>query len=358
MSAVRVLSLLIVLAYGVKQDELNQTVPEGFPEDFDCPMRQLALEFAIEIQPFLSKDKLQEIADALNGAQESVNKSCVTVPTDWKLQHTLPPKWDDLYITDDTPRIYVDFYKGNDNNDGSIQSPLKYLDFAVEMVRNHYGSKIYKRIILREGRHYLRKTINITPEDNNLLITNYNKELVELSAAIPLICKWQQSSFNDSVYQCQVTADIDDIMGLRVNGTRAIRARYPNGNPEIDGFCSEITAKAWIPPSCKIGPEIEYWPYQPLRNDSAENWFQQYQLGVGGCCNVFTPNAGYWCGNHTQGGGAFPYRIPSGLVYDSSILPNAPYANVDGAVIQAWRPGIDYNNPLFIFIDDEIDDHK
>ena len=30
-------------------------------------MRQLALEFAQNIQPFLSKDQLQEIADALNG---------------------------------------------------------------------------------------------------------------------------------------------------------------------------------------------------------------------------------------------------------------------------------------------------
>ena len=32
----------------------------------DCPMRQLALEFAQEIQPWLTTTSLQEIADALN----------------------------------------------------------------------------------------------------------------------------------------------------------------------------------------------------------------------------------------------------------------------------------------------------
>ena len=33
-----------------------------YPPSFDCPMRQLALEFAQNIQPFLSLDQLQEIA--------------------------------------------------------------------------------------------------------------------------------------------------------------------------------------------------------------------------------------------------------------------------------------------------------
>eukprot|EP01084_Bolivina_argentea_P179204 309680_1 len=38
-----------------------------FPASFDCPMRQLVLEYAQHIQPHLAKNKLQEIADALNG---------------------------------------------------------------------------------------------------------------------------------------------------------------------------------------------------------------------------------------------------------------------------------------------------
>ena len=70
---------------------------QTYPEDFDCSMRQLTLEFAMNIQPFLAKDKLQEIADALSGAQESVNKKCVTTPSFYNNnkeipQHTLPPE--------------------------------------------------------------------------------------------------------------------------------------------------------------------------------------------------------------------------------------------------------------------------
>eukprot|EP01083_Nonionella_stella_P220702 789342_1 len=68
----------------------------AYPEDFDCPMRQLALEFAMDIQPYLAADQLQEIADALNGSPESVNKSCVTVPANWKKKYRTPPTWDDL----------------------------------------------------------------------------------------------------------------------------------------------------------------------------------------------------------------------------------------------------------------------
>merc|ERR1719400_449226 len=84
---------------------------------------------------------------------------------------------------------------------------------------------------------------------------------------------------------------------------------------------------------------MEYYPSTPARDDSTQGFFERYQLGVGGCCDHFHPHAGYWCGNVSQGGGAFTYRIPSGLKYDAKILPNAPYANPTGAVIQAWRPG-------------------
>eukprot|EP01084_Bolivina_argentea_P003489 6560_1 len=112
---------IVALAYGGP----NTFIP---PEDFDCPMRQLALKFAMTIQPFLAADKLQQIADALNGAKEAVNRSCVSVPTDWKLKKTLPPSWDDLNDDDNIASIYVDFIRGNDANDGSIHSPLQHLD--------------------------------------------------------------------------------------------------------------------------------------------------------------------------------------------------------------------------------------
>lgn len=73
------------------------------------------------------------------------------------------------------------------------------------------------------------------------------------------------------------------------------------------------------------------------------NEFQLYEEGQGGCCAGFTPAEGYWCSSKTSGGGAFTYRIPSGITLGNrsavKILPNTPYADAKGAVFQAWRPG-------------------
>ena len=46
--------------------------------DFDCGMRELALEYAIEINPNLSMQQLQYIADALNGSPEKIDNCTIT----------------------------------------------------------------------------------------------------------------------------------------------------------------------------------------------------------------------------------------------------------------------------------------
>jgi hypothetical protein len=64
--------------------------------------------------------------------------------------------------------------------------------------------------------------------------------------------------------------------------------------------------------------------------------FEYYEEGKGGCCAGFTPSEGYWCSSKTSGGGAFTYRIPSGMTIPSETLPNSPYKSAVGAVVQAW----------------------
>lgn len=130
--------------------------------------------------------------------------------------------------------------------------------------------------------------------------------------------------------------NISSIRGLRINGMRSIRARYPNADPEM-GFGSTLNAKSWVPPTLPTKPDKEVNPDKPMRNSS--NSFQKYQLGIGGPCKDFTPPAGYWCGSATSGGGAFTYRVPSGMIADKSVLPNSPYKNLVGGVVQTWRPG-------------------
>lgn len=54
-------------------------------------------------------------------------------------------------------------------------------------------------------------------------------------------------------------------------------------------------------------------PSTPLRNDSAQGFFQTFRIGVGGACSQrFTPQASYWCSDNSQGGGPGPYEAPVG----------------------------------------------
>ena len=134
------------------------------------------------------------------------------------------------------------------------------------------------------------------------------------------------------------------VHGLRgVDGARLIRARYPNADPE-QGFGSGLRASSWTAPQATqhIQPTHQYRPAQPYRNSSYS--FEYYQGGWGGICAVpgfgffETPGSMYWCGNQTEGGGAFTWRTPYGMQVDSATLPHLPYADTTGAVVQAWHP--------------------
>ena len=49
---------------------------------------------------------------------------------------------------------------------------------------------------------------------------------------------------------------ITSVPGLRLNGGRMIRARYPNGNPEL-GFGGNFNALSWTPQSAPRVPDIQ-----------------------------------------------------------------------------------------------------
>lgn len=148
--------------------------------------------------------------------------------------------------------------------------------------------------------------------------------------------KWEAvNTKTANIYKADLSStEIGSVPGLRVNGKRAIRSRYPNADPEL-GFGSSLTTK-WVPPTLPSAPDTEIYPDTPKRVSS--NSFQHYQLGIGGPCKNFDPPAGYWCGSKTSGGGAFTYTIPSGMIADKTVLPNSPYKNATGAIVQTWRP--------------------
>merc|ERR1719343_1997673 len=96
----------------------------------------------------------------------------------------------------------------------------------------------------------------------------------------------------------------------------------------------------WTPPDFnKYGPVKFFTDHVEShhRNNTPDNWFQNYMIGVGGLCSVYDPPVGYWCSNHVNGGGATPFRTPSGVAPKPNVLPHAPYKDVSQMVINVWR---------------------
>ena len=183
-------------------------------KSFDCKMRQIALDYARKIQPFRTKMQFQQVADALNGAQEAQNCSVkVDIPDDggWK-----PPSFPLPSST--AAMFYVDANKGSDSNSGTESAPFKTIEKALAAARSAGHSST---IILRQGIFYLTETIKFGSHDNGLTIMNYKNEEVWISGAKVITPKWTswRTSGQDNIYVADLSSEgIKNIPGLRVNG--------------------------------------------------------------------------------------------------------------------------------------------
>jgi hypothetical protein len=92
-----------------------------------------------------------------------------------------------------------------------------------------------------------------------------------------------------NAYSADLSAlGLASVAGLRdfsngAGGKRQIRARYPNADPEVQGFGSSLRASSWIAPTGSLQPELEIRPAQPYRPYGDE--FQYFQAGSGGVCS-------------------------------------------------------------------------
>ena len=85
-------------------------------------MRDLILEYLQRIQPFLANDKLQQVADALNG--DHVNQNC-------SMSKILSSNIDTI------PTILIDPINGQDIIDyhDNINKPFKTIQYGLDYIR-------------------------------------------------------------------------------------------------------------------------------------------------------------------------------------------------------------------------------
>ena len=147
-----------------------------------------------------------------------------------------------------------------------------------------------------------------------------------------------------NIWRADLTATgVTAVPGLRAgHGPRLQRAQFPNFDRETKGMMPPgvFRATSWTPQQRPRAPDTEVnLPASALDRNTTVSYFQVWTGGIGGTCDRFSPPAGYWCSTKVQGGGSVIYFVPIAMQATTGVLPNSPYANPVGAVVQTWRPG-------------------
>ena len=169
----------------------------------------------------------------------------------------------------------------------------------------------------------------------------------------------------------------EGVPGLRVDGRRAIRAKYPNGDPEqsgaflrganqgmgggdyVKGWMPLAANTEWVAPRRKPdATEIvitgDDWPSVdwPMEEAGGSSWtgegdWGEYHLGLGGYCDDLDPPFGYWCAMQPPRGQCWDKASNHGsgcvqthMSPEGMVLPRAAnYSHPEDAVVQSWRGG-------------------
>lgn len=158
-----------------------------------------------------------------------------------------------------------------------------------------------------------------------------------------------------NIWTADLSGQIDQptqFTGLRVNGRRGIRARFPNGDPE-----TQLFPTGWIASDFQWGrprphtPATEFNPATPNRSNMVKT-FNQYYSGVGGACQgLFDPPAGYWCLDNCPRGN-YVARFPANLTYGQDLLKTYPSWKPNQTVVNAFRDGHWFS---YVFLVDHYD---
>jgi hypothetical protein len=347
--------------------------PSGVPAATDCAIRQLAWEYGRKLQP--ARGGFQTLYDALQLGACNVTRP----PAAAELDEIFAPLAEPIPRVSGQRVLFVDTAAHADDGAAGTYATLAG---AVAASR---GLPKPLTIALRAGTHHLPRTVDLTAADSGLTIRNAPGERAEVSGGRNLTTKWRPSSRCKGCWEASLKGQVTNVPGLRRDGVREIRARFPNYDPERDaviggehlihdGHVGWVNATTtWVaqgsggmngvpgpwPPtaqatthviSAEDWPGVE-WPMNITTNGAGrpdmwtgEGGWGQFWVGVGGTCIDRSPPAGYWCSEPAAPRGISTPNHPSGFSPTAADLPNMPYTDPAGAVVHAWRPGHWYTN--------------
>jgi hypothetical protein len=203
--------------------------------------------------------------------------------------------------------VFVHNLKGNDLFDGTFEKPKKIIQDALSLTRTLHavhGSDSTLCIIIRGGTYYLGTNVTtsssqigaiaLTSNDSNLVIENYQDEVVVLSGSTLLQLQWSvhaKTAAGGTIMKASMSpsVNLDQFNELYIDGKRAIVAKYPNGDPSTQGLYANDSgfsydSQCWVPPIRNKTVDIHV--QAPFRNGTR---FPNYTLSVGGGASVFNP---------------------------------------------------------------------
>ena len=308
------------------------------PASFDCAMRKLAYKYGKQQIP--RQGKFESLWYALD-----LNDPTCTTPLTSSTTNQEPTPNTEVPLKQ-LPKISI--------QDAILVSPGESIQDAIDRAclisTSSPSPSPTPTVLLRQGTHYLSEQLVISPKHNGLTLASYPGEEATVSGGKVLDVKW--TSYNtkgdSNIWVADVKGQADDgIVGLQLNGKRATRARYPNIPGGIETSCGygcmiPSANASWTPPNFAKNKTIDFYTDEiPLhdRNDTANEWFHHYMIGVDGLCSVYDPPVSYWCSQNPSGGGAFAFRTPSGITPAVNAIPNLnQWKNPKDARWFVWRP--------------------
>jgi hypothetical protein len=233
-------------------DHRHLVGPFDLDPDLDCAMRNLTWAYSQSLLP--ERGSLVEVFDALR-----LSIDCnMTRPSS-----SIPPNLFKASSKDFAATYYADAENGvdDDQRSGGQGDPFKTVEFAV--MRARVGAQPAQILLQSTAPFYLPSPLILTSADSGLSISAVPgaTSMPIISGGTPLVgLSWSSvgvvpgSGTNGTPIMTLWKSSLNQknllpFDQLFLNGRRATRARYPNGNPEINEVPIGYTkANDWLPP--------------------------------------------------------------------------------------------------------------
>jgi hypothetical protein len=331
-------------------------------KSYDCEVRRHAWEFGKATLPWRGEFKTAFEALQLEacGIEPPPEYDSFEPPT-----LSAPPSAHNIFVDAGAPT----------GGDGSQTKPFKTLEAAVDAATMPGP----KAILLKAGTYHTAGVV-LTAAHSNLTIQNLDGAEVVISGAVPVksdVSNWRVHNKATNTWKLDTTGQElpTSEFGMRVGTRRAIRAKWPNGDPETaPAYCviplGSIASPGFYTNGSGVSEQYpEYFPRHHMPIDETEEWWSHpddwpgtfwhdveadhppsiggygpFFYAAGGVCSGRTPAHGYWCSSHNPRGSLGQHNIdpPGGFVFTDVLPQAANYSNISGAIVHARGGSMPY----------------